>query len=93
MRYLRVTWAHDFADEPIELLSEIGDDGYETRKVEVFRGGRMTYADEIHSTGSTILGEKPIPPFEEIASESEFVPEWITRDGFEATWAVALDSS
>jgi hypothetical protein len=90
MRYLRVTWAHAFSDEPAELFSEVGDDGYETRKVEVFRGGRMTYADEIRSTGSTILGETPIPSFEEIASQSEFAPEWISRDDFEAIWVTAL---
>ena len=27
--YLRVVWSHDFVDEPVELFSEVGPDGYE----------------------------------------------------------------
>src|SRR5262245_57593531 len=89
MRYLKVTWAHDLPDEPVTLLSEIGDDGYEIRKVEVFRDGRMTYADAHESTGSTILGESPLPAIEEIASQSEFAPEWISRNDFQEIWLAA----
>ncbi|MFJ9713389.1 DUF6881 domain-containing protein [Streptomyces sp. NPDC101234] len=30
---------HDFQSEPIRFCSEIGDDGYEVRKVQEFRDG------------------------------------------------------
>ncbi|WP_181138938.1 DUF6881 domain-containing protein [Streptomyces sp. Ru72] len=44
--YLKVIWHHDFPDEPVGILSEVGEDRYEVRKVEVFRGGRLDWADE-----------------------------------------------
>jgi hypothetical protein len=61
VRYLKVAWHHDLADEPVLLSSEIGDDSYEVRKVEVFGDGSMTYADEAGATGNMWLGEKPMP--------------------------------
>ena len=43
-RYLKVTWHHDFPDEPSVLYSEI-DAGYEIRKVDVYRDGTHDFAD------------------------------------------------
>lgn len=44
----------------------------------------MTYTDEHEATGNTWLGEVPIPPMEEIASQSEFVPKVISQDDSES---------
>lgn len=89
MRYLRVQWHHEHDDEPVEFLSEIDDDAFEVRKIEVFRDGTMGFADADDSCHGTRLGEHPIPPLEEIASQAEFEPEIIGRAEFERTWALA----
>ncbi|MFF4653604.1 DUF6881 domain-containing protein [Streptomyces sp. NPDC001380] len=62
MRHVRVTWTHDFADEPVEILSELDEEDREGRKVEVFHGGRRARADASHETAATGLGEVPFPP-------------------------------
>jgi hypothetical protein len=93
MWYVKVIWRHDFADEPVMLYSEIGDDGYEARKVEVFRDGRATFAGDSGSTGSTRLAEAPFPALEEIAAQEEFVPEAIDADEFERIWSNAQNSA
>lgn len=68
MRYLMVRWIHDLCDEPVELYSELDDADYEIRKVEIYRDGRRDFADEASSSGSTMLGEGPLPSLEEIAA-------------------------
>ncbi|MBO3746172.1 hypothetical protein J5X84_08870 [Streptosporangiaceae bacterium NEAU-GS5] len=90
MWYMKVHWLHEFPEEPTTLYSEIDDDGYETRKVEIFRDDTMTYADEGRTTGTTLLGEKPIPPLEEIRCQVEFTPNRITAEEFESIWRLAL---
>jgi hypothetical protein len=85
-RYQKVIWHHDFPDEPVLLYSETDDDGYETRKVDVYRDGRQHYADEASSVGTTILAEVPLPPLEEIGADPEFTPLAIDADEFEAVW-------
>lgn len=60
--YLQVEWSHDFCDKPVEIWSEVGGDGgdgYESRKIEVFRDGRLEYADEHLESGATFLRRHP----------------------------------
>jgi hypothetical protein len=90
--YLKAIWHHDFDDEPVELYSEIGDEGYEIRKVEIYRNGKMDFADESHSTGVTLLSEKPIPDIEEIAAQKEFSPVIVQKAEFEVVWSRAQRS-
>lgn len=40
MKYIDVAWRHDFADEPVRLVSELDELRFETRKLEFFRDGR-----------------------------------------------------
>ena len=44
MKYLKVRWIHESATDPVELYSEIDDQGWEVRKVEVFPNGTMGFA-------------------------------------------------
>ena len=88
--YLLVLWHHDHDDEPVELYSEQDDDGWELRKVDVYRDGKMDYADATTEIGTTALGEVPIPPIEDIAAQSEFSPRWISREEFELRWHAAV---
>ncbi|MFI6502410.1 DUF6881 domain-containing protein [Nonomuraea typhae] len=87
--YLRVSWHHDFPEEPVELYSEVGEDGYEVRKVQVFRDGHLERADRDNETKMTGLGEVPIGSVEEIGSQEEFSPEVIGRSEFERMWSLA----
>jgi hypothetical protein len=65
MRYQKVLWHHELADEPVVLYSEI-DAGFEVRKVEVYRDGRLDYADGSASTGTTGLGQVLTPAVGEL---------------------------
>ena len=87
MRYFRVYWSHEHPDEPIELYSELDEAGWETRKVEVFRNGTIGFASNSEASGSTVLGEAPVPSLEEIASDPQFRPTQITKEEFERLWA------
>ncbi|MFG2087583.1 DUF6881 domain-containing protein [Spirillospora sp. NPDC048824] len=88
--YLRVEWLHDFSEEPVEIYSEVGDDGYEIRKIEVFRDGHLQYADERREAAGTSLSETPVGTVDEIAAHSEFRPHVISEQEFERTWARAI---
>ena len=91
MWYLKVIWHHDFVDEPVQILSEIGEGRYEVRKVEMFRDGRLDWADERWSP-STMLGEVPVPPLEEINVQHEFTAAVISAAEFEQAWVTAKDA-
>lgn len=86
MRYVKVAWVHEFADDPVLYLSELGDDGYETRKVQFYRDGRSEWADESFETATVGLSEIPFPPLEEISSQPEFTAQVITPEEFEHAW-------
>lgn len=83
---MRVRWRHDNPDCPIWLYSELDDDGWESRKVDVYADGHQDYAGpgEEHGIG---LGPEPIPPIEEMAPQAEFEPEAIDQAAFERVWA------
>ena len=86
MRYQRVTWQHDLEDEPTVLWSEIGEDGYELRKVDEYRDGRLDTADAHSSTGSTLLGDQKVPSLDEINRDTEFAGTTISQGLFETVW-------
>lgn len=93
MRYIKVLWHHDCPDDPIELYSEVGDDGWEVRKIELYRDGRYGLAGSEGSTGSTGLSDEPIPDIAEIAALEEFTPDEISADEFETVWQNARSHS
>jgi hypothetical protein len=86
MRYIDVEWIHDLDDEPYRLVSEIGDDEYETRKLEIFRSGHVGVATVDVNTEKTMLGIVEVPSIEEINSQSEFKGKEITKNEFELLW-------
>ncbi len=86
MRYLRVQWLHFHPDEPVEIYSEINDDGWEVRKVEVFPDGSVGFASSSEGIGSTMLSVEPLPALEEIRSDPQFKPTEISRQEFEKMW-------
>jgi len=91
MMYMKVFWLQD-RNQPVELLSEIGDDGYEVRKVNIYRDGRQDFADETRETGKTFLGLEATPPLEEIQEDEEFEASLISKEEFDKAWKAALAS-
>ena len=73
----------------IESYHELDDARWEFRKVEIFRNGKMGYADTSTSKG-THLSITRIPPYSEIASDPQFEPCEITKNEFETIWARAM---
>jgi hypothetical protein len=86
MRYLDVKWIHDLQEEPIRLVSEIDLMGFETRKVEFFRDGRVGFASAAGASPGTELGTVPVQSIDEIDALGEFAGLTITRSDFEALW-------
>lgn len=84
--YLKVEWHHDFPDEPIRLYSELDDERYERRKVEVFHDRRHTFAGTEGFSGNTMLGEIPTPSLGEHAATGEFTATEIPQEEFEVVW-------
>ena len=70
MQYIDVKWLHSHPEEPIRLVSEIGPDRYETRKIEFWSDGRVGYASEAGASANTCLGDQPVPALEETQMSS-----------------------
>jgi hypothetical protein len=86
MRYMYVKWAHKDPGAPVHLYSEIGDDSYERRKVEVYKDGRKGFADASEEVGGTALGVMPVPSLKEIAEQPGFEPKEISAEDFQKIW-------
>jgi hypothetical protein len=93
MRYLHVRWIHSSPTEPVEIFSEVDDEGYEVRKVEVFPDGHVGFADDREQACTTELGEKPVPDLEAIAADPQFQPRWISKEDFEKAWTARAHSA
>ncbi len=77
-------------DDPVLLYSEINQERWETRKVDIFEDGAMERADAGSSLQARVaLGEAAIPSFEEIAANPEFELEEINKEDFEIVWSQA----
>lgn len=90
MKYMVVRWIHDFANEPVQLFSEMDDAGREVRKVEVFRDGTRQRAGRGEENGSTFLSEAVLPALDVIASDPAFEPAVISPAEFEHEWNLAI---
>jgi len=89
MNYLKVKWTHTSPDEPVWLYSEVDDKRWEVRKVEIFADGRMCFADRQRSSGTTGLGQEPLPELADISADPEFEPSVISGQEFEVVWQSA----
>lgn len=85
MRYSRLLWSHRSPSEPVEILSEHGPDGWETRKIEIFLDDSIAFASAEESAGGARLSEIRCPPDDEVESPDMTVVA-MTRDEFEQAW-------
>ncbi|MES2320209.1 MAG: hypothetical protein V4631_22255 [Pseudomonadota bacterium] len=67
MRWIDVKWLHDLEEEPIRLVSELDLDGYETRKLEFFRNGRVGFASAAGASPGTELGTVSVQAIDRLA--------------------------
>ncbi|MBO2945983.1 hypothetical protein JJQ72_18545 [Paenibacillus sp. F411] len=86
MQFLKIEWIHEIADEPYIIYAELDDVGYENRKIEIYKNGRIGYATQSSEFGGSILSEQPYPAVEEIAANSEFILVQISKEEFESIW-------
>jgi hypothetical protein len=86
MRYSKLIWNHEFADEPAQVFSEHDDGGWERRKVEVFPDGSVGFASSTESFGGTKLSLIQCPPDEEVNLDPEFKVVDVAKDEFEGLW-------
>jgi hypothetical protein len=86
MQYIQVRWIHDFRDEPILIYCEIDDVGWELRKVEIYRNGDVSFASKAISAGASVLSTEPLPSLSEIASDTQFETEIISKEEFDNIW-------
>lgn len=86
-RYIDIRWEHSNASDPVRLISSIKADGFEDKKIEVFRDGSIGYATQSSKSGDTELGSAEVPLLAEIVSQPEFTGRAISAEEFEALWS------
>lgn len=93
MKYIKVRWNHHFKDDPILLYSELDEDCFELRKVEIFKNGIYGFAcKKYHSNNTRLSDEYPIPSLSEISKDPQFKPYYISKEEFEEVWQKAISS-
>jgi hypothetical protein len=85
-QYIDVTWKHQNLGDPIRLVSELGDDRFELRKLEFFLDGAVDASDGSRETSRTRLGLAAVPSLGEINQDTQFEASGITQDAFEGLW-------
>ncbi len=76
----------DGGDIPIVSISEIDTSRYETRRICIYRDGRVKYAPIVSSSGDDFLCDQPMPSIEALRSEGYFKVASINRSEFEKMW-------
>lgn len=92
MKYLKCKWIHDFMNEPTIIISEIDENRFETRKIEIFRDGKFGLAAPNLEYMNTRLGEVPLPDMEEIAKDEQFEVQSISSQEFNEVWRDKIQS-
>jgi hypothetical protein len=87
MNYIDVIWHTTDPADPVRLVSELDELGFETRKLEFFRDGAVGYADETTSENGCALGEFAVPPLAKINEDQDFTGVAITAAAFEELWS------
>lgn len=88
--YIYSNWKNSPEGYPNEFYSELDNTRIETRKVEIFKDGKLGYASKTKSTGKTRLSAEPVPTMEELLSQTEFAIKEISKQEFETKWSEAI---
>lgn len=90
MQYIHCLWVHTHPEEPVVLISEVDVKWFEFRKVEIWRNGRIGWADKSRSSEGTQLSSYSLNSLDDINSDPEFSAVEITREDFETYWRLAI---
>ncbi|MGW4897679.1 DUF6881 domain-containing protein [Kitasatospora sp. NPDC004240] len=78
-------------DEPFEFVTEIGADGYESRKVAQYMDGRLVAVDREHRVrGGVELGSERVPSWTELEGAGDLHVEETSAEFFERRWQEGL---
>ena len=84
--------AHNYgARLAVEQYLEIGADGWERRKVEVFADGHLTFSDDVVYTGRTGLTHLKAEPVEVVNRKPGVRARAIDAAEFEQIWELAQE--
>ena len=86
MTYIKVRWRHSDPTEPAILYSELDENRWEVRKVEVYADGSCGSAGEGEQCGGTMLGSVAIPQLEQIVADRQFELLETSKSEFDAVW-------
>ncbi len=85
MRYFKVTKPSTENDEGYEILSEVDDEGFESRKVQKFRDGRTECAGGFVQTDRTWLDDDLVD-LATLSADPNVIAAEITPSQFQAEW-------
>jgi len=89
MKYIKVKWVHNYADEPVWLYSELDESREETRKVELYLNGKFGFAGTGEAHGKSQLSELSLPSNAQISSDPQFEVSDIDKIEFDNMWEKA----
>lgn len=84
--YLQAGFLENSNDEPYETLAEIGEDGFERRKVAYYDDGTIRSESVNDKVRTDVLSETPIPSFVHLKARKGMWVEEMTRQHFEQRW-------
>lgn len=83
LKYILLKWFHDLEDEPCEIYSEIDDQRYEVRKIEIYKNGTTYICDEKTIDPQIELGDVAFPEdLDEIDQDIQFFARYISKEEF-----------
>lgn len=87
MKYILLKWFHNLDDEPYKIYSEIDDQRYEMRKIEMYKNGTIYICDEKMINSQIELADVAFPEdLDEINQDGQFFARYISKEEFESIW-------
>lgn len=87
MDYVKLKWFHSIETEPYIIYSEINDQRYEVRKIEVYKSGAYIKYSENMTDLQLNLADIPFPlNLDEINQDKQFYATHISKEEFERIW-------
>lgn len=93
MTYIQVRWVDAPPGEAVLWSSEVGDDGFEVRKVVTFADGHSERADADVGTDYCRLGDQRVPTLADINAQGPFEGHAIDAAEFERIWQLTPPGS
>lgn len=87
LKYIMLKWIHDLKNEPCIIYSEIDDQQYEVRKIEVYKNGTVSKYAEKEADLQMELGDVAFPQnLDVINQDKQFYAQYISKEEFESIW-------